>query len=197
MPVDLTGQVVLISGAGGGLGRSAARYLARCGAVVGVNDIDAARCEDTCALITRAGGVAHSLAADLSSREAFLGVAATLAKTAGRIDMPMESGMTIREAGLNEERLAHLRRTIESPRYRATGFDRAARHARHGGRPAGGPANAIRRAGFPRQLPDQPSGAHDPELDLTFVCLSAGVMESNDNIERFQRLSDIAVGAAL
>ena len=36
----------------------------------------------------------------------------------------------------------------------------------------------------------------DPELDLTFVCLTAGVMESNDNIERFQRLCDIAVSAA-
>jgi CubicO group peptidase (beta-lactamase class C family) len=36
----------------------------------------------------------------------------------------------------------------------------------------------------------------DPERDLTFVCLTAGVMESNDNIERFQRLSDIAVSAA-
>jgi CubicO group peptidase (beta-lactamase class C family) len=35
----------------------------------------------------------------------------------------------------------------------------------------------------------------DPERDLTFVCLTAGVMESNDNIERFQRLSDIAVSA--
>jgi CubicO group peptidase (beta-lactamase class C family) len=37
----------------------------------------------------------------------------------------------------------------------------------------------------------------DPERDVTFVCLSAGVMESNANIERFQRLSDIAIGAAL
>ena len=37
----------------------------------------------------------------------------------------------------------------------------------------------------------------DPELDLTFVCLTAGVMESNDNIERFQRLGDIAVSAAV
>jgi len=37
----------------------------------------------------------------------------------------------------------------------------------------------------------------DPERDLTFVCLSAGVMESNDNVERFQRLSDIAVSAAI
>jgi CubicO group peptidase (beta-lactamase class C family) len=37
----------------------------------------------------------------------------------------------------------------------------------------------------------------DPERDLTFVCLSAGVMEESANIERFQRLSDIAVSAAI
>ncbi len=36
----------------------------------------------------------------------------------------------------------------------------------------------------------------DPELQMTFVCLTAGVMEGMDNIERFQRLSDIAVSAA-
>jgi CubicO group peptidase (beta-lactamase class C family) len=36
----------------------------------------------------------------------------------------------------------------------------------------------------------------DPERDMTFVCLSAGVMNEADNIERFQRLSDIAVSAA-
>jgi CubicO group peptidase (beta-lactamase class C family) len=37
----------------------------------------------------------------------------------------------------------------------------------------------------------------DPTRELTFVCLSAGVMNSLDNVERFQRLSDIAVAAAL
>ena len=37
----------------------------------------------------------------------------------------------------------------------------------------------------------------DPVRDLTFVCLTAGVMESNDNIERFQRLGDIVVSAAV
>lgn len=37
----------------------------------------------------------------------------------------------------------------------------------------------------------------DPVRDLTFVALTAGVMNSLDNIERFQRLSDIAVSAAL
>jgi CubicO group peptidase (beta-lactamase class C family) len=37
----------------------------------------------------------------------------------------------------------------------------------------------------------------DPERDMTFVCLSAGVMREDHNIERFQRLSDIAVSAAI
>jgi CubicO group peptidase (beta-lactamase class C family) len=37
----------------------------------------------------------------------------------------------------------------------------------------------------------------DPAREVTFVCLSAGVMDSLDNIERFQRLSDLAISAAL
>jgi len=36
----------------------------------------------------------------------------------------------------------------------------------------------------------------DPELDMTFVGLTTGVMNSDVNIERWQRLSDIAVTAA-
>jgi len=37
----------------------------------------------------------------------------------------------------------------------------------------------------------------DPARDVSFVCLTAGVMDSLDNIERFQRLSDIALSAAI
>ncbi|MEP7243671.1 MAG: serine hydrolase domain-containing protein [Gammaproteobacteria bacterium] len=37
----------------------------------------------------------------------------------------------------------------------------------------------------------------DPVRDVTFVCLTAGVMNSIDNIDRFQRLSDIALSAAI
>jgi CubicO group peptidase (beta-lactamase class C family) len=37
----------------------------------------------------------------------------------------------------------------------------------------------------------------DPELDLTFVCLSTGLMASNPNIVRFNKLADITVSAAL
>ncbi|MEI9852186.1 MAG: serine hydrolase domain-containing protein [Sphingomonas sp.] len=35
----------------------------------------------------------------------------------------------------------------------------------------------------------------DPELDVSFACLTAGVMTQAANIERFQKLSDLAVGA--
>ncbi|HTW38457.1 MAG TPA: serine hydrolase domain-containing protein [Steroidobacteraceae bacterium] len=35
----------------------------------------------------------------------------------------------------------------------------------------------------------------DPAREMTFVCLTAGVMDEADNIERFQRLSDIALAA--
>lgn len=37
----------------------------------------------------------------------------------------------------------------------------------------------------------------DPELDMTFIALSTGVMDRAPNMERFQRLSDIAVSAAI
>lgn len=37
----------------------------------------------------------------------------------------------------------------------------------------------------------------DPAADMTFACLTAGVMTQAANIERFQRLSDIAVSSAL
>ncbi|UZF48403.1 serine hydrolase domain-containing protein [Rhodococcus rhodochrous] len=37
----------------------------------------------------------------------------------------------------------------------------------------------------------------DPERDLTFVCLTSGVMEEGDNLARFQRLSTMAVAAAV
>ncbi len=37
----------------------------------------------------------------------------------------------------------------------------------------------------------------DPERDLSFTFLSAGLMESNANIERFQKLSDMVISAAV
>lgn len=37
----------------------------------------------------------------------------------------------------------------------------------------------------------------DPKLDMTFACLTAGVMEEGDNVQRFQRLSAMAAASAI
>ena len=37
----------------------------------------------------------------------------------------------------------------------------------------------------------------DPVRDITFACLSAGVMEHNANMRRFQRIADIIHAAAM
>lgn len=37
----------------------------------------------------------------------------------------------------------------------------------------------------------------DPERDLTFVCLTAGLVEETRNVDRFQRLSDLVSSAVI
>jgi NAD(P)-dependent dehydrogenase (short-subunit alcohol dehydrogenase family) len=83
---DLSDLVVLITGAGRGLGRSAALHLARCGAVVGVADIDGTSAADTAAKVKAAGGQADSFTCDVAGQTAFAAMAADFAKRRGRID---------------------------------------------------------------------------------------------------------------
>jgi NAD(P)-dependent dehydrogenase (short-subunit alcohol dehydrogenase family) len=88
---DLSSQYIFISGAGRGLGRSVALHLAKCGAVVGVGDIDAATCAETAQLAK-----GHSFPGDYGQRETFLQAAAAFAKVGGRIDAVVNNAAFLR-----------------------------------------------------------------------------------------------------
>ncbi|MBL6455307.1 SDR family oxidoreductase [Belnapia sp. T6] len=67
-PADLfAGEVALVTGAGSGIGRGIAEWLARCGAMVLASDLDPARGEAAVAALRAAGGRAEFLQADLAS----------------------------------------------------------------------------------------------------------------------------------
>jgi NAD(P)-dependent dehydrogenase (short-subunit alcohol dehydrogenase family) len=82
---DLSGQRILISGAGRGLGRATAEHLAACGAAVAICDIDGGTAEAVAAGIAAAGGEAAAYAADLSRRQAFLDIGADFAGRVGKL----------------------------------------------------------------------------------------------------------------
>jgi len=64
------GRCALVTGSGAGVGRAIARQMARAGASVWVNDLDAERAEKVCAEIGEEGGEAHPVVADVCDQAA-------------------------------------------------------------------------------------------------------------------------------
>lgn len=98
MSHDFSGFNIFISGAGRGLGRSTAQYLASLGATVGVGDIDTAGCEETVKLIRDTGGKAHGYVADLASRSEFLRVASEFSGEVGALHAVLNNASILRYA---------------------------------------------------------------------------------------------------
>lgn len=82
---DLSGKVVIVTGAGSGIGRSTARMVAAQGATVIVADIADGPANETVQLITEAGGTARAFVGDVGDEAACEALVAEAVKD-GRLD---------------------------------------------------------------------------------------------------------------
>ncbi|MCS5678894.1 MAG: SDR family NAD(P)-dependent oxidoreductase, partial [Acidimicrobiales bacterium] len=80
---SVEGHVVLVTGAGSGIGRATAHLFADEGARVAVTDLDAASSDDVAAEVTAAGGDARAWALDVTDAAAVQGVVADVAAWGG------------------------------------------------------------------------------------------------------------------
>lgn len=89
--IDHSGKVALVTGSGAGIGREIARWMARAGAAVAVNDIQAENADETVALIAEEGGTASAFAADLRDDAAIDGLVTDVVAWGGRLDIAVNN----------------------------------------------------------------------------------------------------------
>ncbi len=101
MSEELNGRVVLVTGAGSGLGRATARRLARGGAYPVAGDVDVEGARQTVKLIEADGGTAASVELDVADAESVDAVVSELAAQHGsRFDALVNNAGIDRGAGI-------------------------------------------------------------------------------------------------
>lgn len=84
--ISFAGQVVIITGAGSGIGKSAAQLIASRGAKVICIDLNQSGIDECVELITKSGGAAEAVVLDISNQKNVMDLIATLGSTHKRID---------------------------------------------------------------------------------------------------------------
>lgn len=97
MTIDLSRRVAIVTGAGGGLGRSHAMALAKRGARVVVNDLSAAGAEAVAAEIVAAGGEAIAWACSVTDRPAVFAMVEETVARWGSIDVLVNNAGLLRD----------------------------------------------------------------------------------------------------
>ncbi len=111
--IDLSGRVVLVTGAGGGLGREHALLLARHGARVAVNDMNEANAQAVADEITAAGGEALAVAASVAEMEAVQAMVDRIVAEWGRIDGLVNNAGILRDKTFAKMDLADFRLVMD------------------------------------------------------------------------------------
>ena len=110
---SLEGRVAIVTGAGGGLGREHALFLARWGARVVVNDLGAAAAEAVAAEIVRDGGVARPFAGSVTDEAAVDAMVNATLKEWGRVDILVNNAGILRDKSFAKMSLEDFRLVVD------------------------------------------------------------------------------------
>ncbi len=111
--MPLKGRVAIITGAGGGLGRQHALYLARKGARVVVNDLAAEAAEAVAVEIRAAGGEAMAVAGSVTDEAAVAAMVARTLEAWERIDILVNNAGILRDKSFAKMGLDDFRRVVD------------------------------------------------------------------------------------
>jgi len=109
----LDGRVALVTGAGGGLGREHALFLARQGACVVVNDLAQQAADVVAAGIVASGGAALACAASVTDESAVASMVARTMTKWGRIDILVNNAGILRDKSFAKMSLEDFRLVVE------------------------------------------------------------------------------------
>ena len=111
--MSLQGRVAIITGAGGGLGREHARYLAGQGAKVVVNDLAQAVAETVAGEITSEGGEAIAISGSVTDEASVAALVRRTMETWGRIDILVNNAGVLRDKSFAKMTLEDFRFVLD------------------------------------------------------------------------------------
>ena len=111
--MSLEGRVAIVTGAGGGLGRAHARYLAGQGAQVVVNDLQAEAAQKVAREIAAAGGQAMAIPGSVTDEAAVSALARRTMQAWGRVDILVNNAGVLRDKSFVKMTLEDFRFVVD------------------------------------------------------------------------------------
>jgi NAD(P)-dependent dehydrogenase (short-subunit alcohol dehydrogenase family) len=111
--MSLEGRVAIVTGAGGGLGREHALFLARSGARVVVNDLAQDMADRVAAEITAAGGASIAIGASVTDEQAVASMVRRTIGEWGRVDILVNNAGILRDKSFSKMSLDDFRLVVD------------------------------------------------------------------------------------